>query len=113
VIAVGPMLHPVLQAVAGLDVTVLYAVTVRPFDAGALRHAVRTSGNADVVLVEPYLAGTSSRVVDETLLDVPHRVLGLGVSRTELRRYGTAAEHAAAHGLDAASLRDRISGFLR
>ncbi|HEY2641718.1 MAG TPA: transketolase C-terminal domain-containing protein [Streptosporangiaceae bacterium] len=111
VIAVGPMLQPVLDAVADLDVTVLYAVTVRPFDADAVRNAVAASANADVVLVEPYLAGTSSREVDEALLDLPHRVLGLGVGRAELRRYGTPAEHAAAHGLDAASLRARISGF--
>ena len=113
VIAVGPMLQPVLDAVAGLDLTVLYAVTVRPFDAGALRHAVRASGSTDVVLVEPYLAGTSNREVDEALLDLPHRVLGLGVGRTELRRYGLPAEHAAAHGLDVASLRESITAFLR
>jgi transketolase len=113
VIAVGPMLQPVLDAVAGLDLTVLYAVTVRPFDASGLRAAVRATGSAAVVLVEPYLAGTSNREVDEALLDLPHRVLGLGVGRAELRRYGTPAEHAAAHGLDPASLRQRISGFLR
>lgn len=113
VIAVGPMLQPVLNAVSDLDVTVLYAVTVRPFDAATLRQAVGASASTDVVLAEPYLAGTSSREVDEALLDVPHRVLGLGVGRAELRRYGTSADHAAAHGLDAASLRKRISDFLR
>ena len=113
VIAVGPMLQPVLDAVADLDLSVLYAATVRPFDADALRHAVRATGHADIVLVEPYLAGTSNREVDEALLDLPHRVLGLGVGRAELRRYGTAAEHAAAHGLDPVSLRERITGFLR
>jgi transketolase len=112
VVAVGPMLQPVLDAVAGLDLTVLYAATVRPFDADAVRSAVRDCRSPDVVLVEPYLAGTSNREVDEALLDLPHRVLGLGVGRAELRRYGTPAEHAAAHGLDAASLRERISGFL-
>jgi transketolase len=113
VIAVGPMLAPVLEAVKDLDVTVLYAVTVRPFDAVTLRQAAAASASTDVVLVEPYLAGTSNREVDEALLEVPHRVLGLGVSRVELRRYGTPADHAAAHGLDAPSLRGRISGFLR
>jgi len=112
VVAVGPMLTPVLDAVAGLDLSVLYAVTVRPFDIGALRRAVTASDTADVVLVEPYLAGTSNREVDEALLDLPHRVLGLGVGRAELRRYGTPAEHAAAHGLDPASLRERIASFL-
>jgi transketolase len=112
-IAVGPMLQPTLAAVAGLDLTVLYAATIRPFDATALRLAVQRTGVADVVLVEPYLAGTSNREVDEALLDLPHRVLGLGVGRAELRRYGTPAEHAAAHRLDPASLRERITGFLR
>lgn len=112
VVAVGTLLDPVLEAVADLDVTVLYAATVRPFDVAGLRSAVARVAAADVVLVEPYLAGTSNHAVDEALLDTPHRVLGLGVARQELRRYGTPAEHAAAHGLDAASLRARIGAFL-
>jgi transketolase len=112
VVAAGPMLQPVLDAVAGLDLTVMYAATVRPFDASALRRAVTASDTTDVVLVEPYLAGTSNREVDEALLDLPHRVLGLGVGRAELRRYGTPAEHATAHGLDPTSLRERIARFL-
>jgi transketolase len=113
VIAVGPMLQPVLEAVASLDLSVLYAVTVRPFDASTLRRAVTASDTADVILVEPYLAGTSSGQVDEALLDRPHRVLGLGLGRGELRKYGNPAEHAAAHHLDPASLRQRIASFLR
>lgn len=111
VVAVGPMLDAVLDATEGLDVTVLYATTVRPFDAGALRRATEGAGT-DVVLVEPYLAGTSTAAANEALADLPHRVLGLGVGRAELRRYGTLEEHIAAHGLDARSLRDRIGGFL-
>jgi transketolase len=109
VIAVGPVADAVLAATAGLDVTVLYATTIRPFDAVTLR---ATLGEPDVVVVEPYLAGTSVPFVAEALRDRRHRVLGLGVGREELRRYGTPAEHEAAHGLDAASLRERIGGFL-
>ncbi|WP_320783355.1 transketolase [Streptomyces sp. CRN 30] len=112
VVAVGPVLDAVLAATEGLDVTVLYAATVRPFDAAALRRAVGSAA-ADVVLVEPYLAGTSTAAANDALADVPHRVLGLGVGRRELRRYGDAAEHTAAHGLDARSLRERMSRFLR
>jgi transketolase len=109
VVAVGPMLDPVLDAVSDLDVSVLYAGTVRPFDAAGLRAAL---GTTDVVLVEPYLAGTSSRCVDDALIDVPHRLLALGVGREELRRYGTPKEHAAAHGLDAVGIRRAVTGFL-
>ncbi|MBQ0852055.1 transketolase [Streptomyces sp. BH-SS-21] len=111
VVAVGPLLGPVLAATEGLDVTVLYATTVRPFDAVTLRHATE-GASPDVVLVEPYLAGTSVSAVNDALVDVPHRVLGLGVGRRELRRYGLVEEHVAAHGLDARSLRERIDGFL-
>ncbi|MDX3730952.1 transketolase family protein [Streptomyces caniscabiei] len=112
VVAVGPLLDAVLAATEGLDVTVLYASTVRPFDSAALRRATDSAG-ADVVLVEPYLAGTSTAAANDALADVPHRVLGLGVGRRELRRYGQLEEHVAAHGLDAATLRERITGFLR
>jgi transketolase len=111
VVAVGPMLDAVLAATEGLDVTVLYGVTVRPFDGAALRRATEAAGTG-VVLVEPYLAGTSAAAAGDALADVPHRVLGLGVRRRELRRYGTMDEHLTAHGLDAGSLRERIGGFL-
>lgn len=103
VLAVGPTLDATLAATAGRDVTVAYTATPRPFDAAGLRAAVG-DGPADVVVVEPYLAGTSARVVAEALSDRPHRQLGLGVRREELRRYGTRAEHDAEHGLDAAGI---------
>ncbi|MEU5288871.1 transketolase [Streptomyces sp. CA-278952] len=112
VIAVGPMLDNVLAATEGLDVTVLYATTVRPFDAAGVRRAAGAATTADVVIVEPYLAGTSATAAGEALIDLPHRVLGLGVGRAELRRYGQLEEHLAAHGLDPQGLRKRITGFL-
>jgi transketolase len=110
VVAVGPMLSPVLEAVADLDVTVAYATTVRPFDDCGLRSLEAASGA--VVLVEPYLAGTSSYRVSSALASRPHRLLSLGVPRVELRQYGTPAEHAAFHGLDAAGIRRSVTGFL-
>ncbi len=112
VVAVGPLADTVLAATEGLPVTVLYASTVRPFDRDALRAAVAGERYPAVVLVEPYLAGTSAREVDEALRDRPHRVLGLGVARDELRNYGTPRQHAIAHGLGAAGLRRSIVSFL-
>jgi transketolase len=98
-----------MAATSGLDVTVLYAATVRPFDSATLH---RTLGAANVVIVEPYLAGTSSRLVSDALVAVPHRLLGPGVRADELRRYGTSQDHARAHGLDASGLRASIQAFL-
>jgi transketolase len=109
VVAVGPTLDATLAATEGLDVTVLYAVTVRPFDALGL---VATLDAPDVVLVEPYLAGTSAGEVGEALRHVPHRVLGLGVAQEEVRRYGEPVQHDAVHGLDAAGLHGSIAAFL-
>jgi transketolase len=108
IVAVGPMLDPVLEATRDLDVTVAYTNTPRPFDAEGLR----LLAEGDVVIVEPYLAGTSARQVAEALGGVPHRALHLGVGRAEVRRYGTWRDHARAHGLDAAGLRTPITEFL-
>jgi transketolase len=109
VIAVGPMLDRTLEATSDLDVTVLYGTTVRPFDVETL-HAELSA--AAVVLVEPYLQGTSAMWVSEALPDTPHRLLSIGVRRMENRHYGTPEQHDEAHCLDVASLRHRIGQFL-
>jgi transketolase len=108
VLAVGPMLDPAMAAVEGRDVTVAYTMTPRPLDTAGLRALV----SGEVILVEPYLAGTSSHLVAEALSDRPHRALHLGVRRHEIRRYGTPADHARAHALDSAGLRHSIDTFL-
>ena len=108
VVAVGPMLSPVLDAVGDLDVTVAYTTSVRPFDGEGLR----ALGLPSVVLVEPYLAGTSAFAVSSALAGRAHRLLSLGVGRSELRRYGTPSYHAALHGLDATGIRRSVTDFL-
>ncbi|HEY7272583.1 MAG TPA: transketolase [Actinoplanes sp.] len=108
VLVIGPLLDAALEATTGMDVTVAYTMTPRPLDTAGLRELVI----GDVVLVEPYLAGTSSRLVAAALSDRPHRALHLGVGHSEVRRYGSPADHARAHGLDAAGLRASITAFL-
>ncbi|HEV2256628.1 MAG TPA: transketolase [Streptosporangiaceae bacterium] len=113
VVAVGPMLSPVLDAVGDMDVTVAYTTSVRPFDGEGLRSLVSSSASGSpVVLVEPYLAGTSAYAASAALAGRPHRLLSLGVGRSELRRYGTPSYHAALHGLDATGIRRSVSDFL-
>ncbi len=108
VIAVGPMLDAVMEATATCDATVLYAATVRPFDREGLRTSV---AGTDVILVEPYLEGTSAAEVSAALSDRLHRLLCIGVPRTEHRKYGSPAQHDEAHGLNAAGLRRRIADW--
>jgi transketolase len=108
VVAVGPMLDPVLEATRDRDVTVAYTNTPRPIDVDGLR----ALAEGEVVLVEPYLAGTSAHLVQAALADLPHRELHLGVGRREIRHYGSWRDHARAHGLDAAGLRGSIDAFL-
>ncbi len=110
VVAVGPTLTPVLEATVSRDVTVAYLATVRPFPLDGVRDAL--GDGTDVVLVEPYLAGTSAPEVAVALRDRPHRLLALGVPNAEFRRYGTGAEHRAAHGLDAAGVARSLEEFL-
>jgi len=110
VVAVGPTLRPTLEATADRDVTVAYLATVRPFPHDDLRAAL--ADGTDVVLVEPYLAGTSSAEVAVSLQDRPHRLLALGVPKAEFRHYGTGEEHRAAHGLDTAGIARSLESFL-
>ncbi|WDZ90064.1 transketolase family protein [Nocardiopsis sp. HUAS JQ3] len=112
VVAVGPMLDRVLEATADLDVTVAYTATVRPFDREGLSALVGAAGNADVLVVEPYLSGTSAHEVAAALADRRHRQLGLGVARDrEVRAYGTPAQHAREHGLDTEGIAKSARAF--
>lgn len=107
VVAVGPMLDPVLEATRDMDVTVFYTNTPRPLDSTALRELV----TGEIVLVEPYAAGTSAHLISRALSDLPLRSLHLGAGRAEVRRYGNWRDHAREHGLDAAGIRRSIAAF--
>jgi len=90
----------------------------RTIGRGGLRRAADAGGRdrgasaGAVVLVEPYLAGTSAFAVSSALASRPHRLLSLGVQGAELRRYGTPSDHAAWQGLDAAGIRRSVRRFL-
>ena len=110
VIAFGPMLDRTVEAVAGLDVSVLYTTSVAPFDAETL---AQVAGEHPVVVtVEPFYEGTVAASVAGALRHTPSRIGSVGIRRTFIDRYGTLDEHDVALGLDAASIREKISRFL-
>ena len=87
--------------------TVAYTITPHPIDSVGLRAAVSGS---DVLLVEPYLSGTSSAQIVEAFSDRPIRLRARGIDQVDTRRYGTPAEHREEHGLDVAGLRAFLKG---
>ncbi len=109
VLALGPAIEPTLRAAEGLDVTVLGTITPNPIDAAGLRAGL--SGH-DLLLVEPWLAGTSTSRVADVLADRPMRYHAHGVTDPEMSHYGSPAEHAAFHGLDEPGIRHRIEEVL-
>jgi transketolase len=106
VIAVGPMLDRTLEATAGMDVTVLYATTVTPFDADTLNREL--AGNR-VVVVEPFYAGTMAAPLAEALAGRRVGLHSIGVPRAEIRSYGTPEQIDAELGLDAAGIRAQLA----
>ena len=111
VVAVGPMLARTLEAVAGMDLTVLYATTVVPFDEETLKEAVSQAA-PHVILVEPYYEGGLVQDIAKTLRATAVRMEAIGVPRQVLDRYGSPEEHDEAYGLTAEGIRSRIAHFL-
>jgi transketolase len=111
VVAVGPMLDRTLEAVRDLDVAVIYATTVAPFDALGLRAVVGPS--PIVITVEPFHEGTLAFALTEALDDRPARIVEIGVPRRPIRDYGMPEDIDAMLGLDVVGLRARIARVLR
>ena len=109
VIAIGPMLGPVLEAMDGLDVTVLYYTTVSPFDAHTLKQNCPTD---TIIVVEPFYEGTMAYDIIEAMSPKSVRLLSIGVPRRFLRGYGEAADHDLACGLTPEHIRERCKEFL-
>jgi transketolase len=110
VVAVGPMLARTLEACRGLDVSVLYATSVQPFDVEALASVADERG--PVVVVEPCYEGTVAMAAALGPHPARSSVVSIGVPRRFLRSYGTAADHDRALGLDARGIRRRLAAAL-
>jgi transketolase len=110
VLAFGPMLDRTVAACEGLDVTILYATSLRPFDARELAAIV---GDAPVlVTVEPFYEGTAAPVVTAALQDRPLRYISIGVPRAFIHAYGEPTDVDADLELDTTGLRRRVVAIL-
>lgn len=108
VIAVGPVLDTVLEAVQGLDVSVAYCTSLRPSDEKFLASLTTRK----VVTVEPYYPGPLASQVRAAVGGRMLSVDAIGVPLRFLHNYGTATEHDLAIGMSVPQVRRRIEGFL-
>jgi len=107
VIAFGPMLDRTLEAAEGLDVTMAYATSLRPFDAAGL---VAIAGDQPLVVsVEPFYEGSAAPVLTRALAHVPARFVSIGVPREFIHGYGTRSDLDRSVGLDEAGIRRRLA----
>lgn len=109
VIAVGPTLNKVLEAAAGLDVTVLYVTVVSPFDPVAFTKDIDFTR---VLLVEPYYRGGLSQDILDAVYPSPVRLRSVGVPRRFLTNYGTRDEHDAAIWLTPENIRRELKELI-
>jgi transketolase len=112
VVAVGPMLDRTLVAAKGMDLTVLYATTVVPFDGETLRNAA-VKASTNVILVEPYYEGGLVYDIARALQAMPARIETIGVPHRILERYGSPERLDRGVGLTVDGIRTRITDFLR
>ena len=109
VVAVGPMLAPVLEAAGNMDVTILYYTTVKPFDAQTLSQNATAE---KILLVEPYYQGALAHDITESLPTKKIILKCLGVPLKFLTHYGKAEEHDEEIGLTAKNIRRQLKELI-
>ncbi len=104
VVAVGPMLDSVIEACEGLDVSILYCTTVKPFDSSYISN----NHNDKTVIVEPYYSGPILTNIEKKLGGLCGSYMNIGVPDDFIRKYGSKEEIDTFIGLDSASIRKKI-----
>ena len=110
VVAVGPTLSNVLEAVSDLDVTVVYCTTVQPFDSQTL---FELEESKKIITVEPYYTGV---LASKIMLDSNGGKISLsaiGVSHNFHTKYGTYNDHLVQDGLDPIGIRKIVLEMIK
>ena len=109
VIAVGPMLDPVIEASEDLDVCILYYNTISPFDSALLECAK----NNKFIICEPYY---SSRITHDIIQHYEYKSLqikNISMPVNFIRTNGSVEDHDMSFGFDRLSIRETIKRVIR
>jgi transketolase len=110
VIAIGPTLDLALSAIDGLDLSLVYVTSIRPFDAETLRDATRSR---KLFIIEPFYQGTLYPQVIESFPGLSVKISGKGVPRKFLQTYGAREELQSDLGFVSSSIREEMEEFFR
>lgn len=104
VVAVGPMLDPVLVASQGLDVRVVYYTTIEPFDVKVLKQNTANK----IMICEPNYEGNLTAEIVKAFFPKPMVIDNLGIARRFLTGYGTKEQQDKKLGLTAENINRRL-----
>jgi len=109
VIAVGPTLDIVEEAVRNEDVSLLYVTSLRPFDGVTVRELINSG---EVLIVEPFYEGTTSIVVNEALRGKRISIRSIGIPRQFMHGYGTYEEQLGNANISVSRIRTELDEML-
>ena len=108
VIAVGPILQTVLNAIGDLDVNIVYCTTVKPFDIETISHLQ----GKKTLIIEPYYSGSILNNIVRQKHDFFEKLRCIGVANNFINKYGTKHEIDEFLGLDESSIRKTAIEFI-
>ncbi len=111
VLVFGPFLSRTLDAVADLDVTVLYYNVVAPFDYQSLYEAMISSSK--VVAVMPFYENSMSHDILTACGGKSLQLKTIGVPLKFADGYGTVKNHDELFGLNTSAIREKIINFIK
>ena len=104
VIAVGPLLRTVMEALVDLDVTIIYCTTIKPFDTSFLTDFP----NKKIVIFEPYYSGAILTNILRQTENYIGDVTSIGVPNKFINKYGNKEEIDILIGLDKKTIRQKV-----
>lgn len=108
VIAVGPMLQMVLDALCDMDITILYYTTLAPFDRATLMENM--TGN-HILVCEPYYEGALDYEIAEAL-QMPVKIMHVGIPHEFCKHYGNTIDNYNFMGITTENIREKINSVI-
>jgi transketolase len=108
IICYGNMLKQVYNAVADLDVTLLYYSTITPFDDVTLRE----NYNENIIVCEPFYEGSTNYYVSKALNGLKHSLYNIGIPREFILNYGKKDQIDTLLGLDENLIKEKINKII-